>query len=107
MGYTRYWTRPRELDAIRFSAYSRACAAACVSLEERLTDSIFDSEQVKFGGRPGCELFIIERVSTRRERDGMVFEFCKTQNLPYDEAVDRCLQLLREHFPEVSLPDPS
>jgi len=107
MGSTRYWTRPRELDAVRFNEFAQACAANCAGFEERLAEAVFSEEEVRFSGRPECEPFIVERVSTGRERDGVVFEFCKTQHLPYDEAVDKCLQLLKEHFPEVTLPEPS
>jgi hypothetical protein len=107
MGYTRYWYRPRELDAERFRAFAEACQTACAELAECLADTTFTEEEVRFEGSPGCETFLIERVSTRGRAEEPVFEFCKTQRLPYDAAVERCLHTLKEHFPEVEIPDPA
>lgn len=107
MGYTRYWRRPQELDAERFSRFAAACEAACSELGDSLSGAEFSSEAVRFEGAPGCEPFIVERVSAGRVRDGGVSEFCKTQRMPYDAAVERCLVLLTEFFPEVEVPEPS
>ncbi len=107
MGYTRYWYRPRELNAERFSAFVAACSEACAELAESAADVAFTEEEVRFEGSPGCETFLIERVSTGGRAEEPVFEFCKTQRLPYDAAVERCLQTLKEHFPEVEIPEPA
>jgi hypothetical protein len=103
MGFTRYWVRPKELDAERFRAFAEACREACAKLDGCLADSAFIAEEVRFEGNPGCETFLIERVSTRGRAEEPVFEFCKTQRLPYDAAVERCLRILKEHFPEVDI----
>ena len=107
MGFTRYWVRPRELDAERFRAFADACNEACAELAESLADATFTAEEVRFEGNPGCETFLIERVSTRDRHGAPVFEFCKTQRLPYDGAVALCLRILKENFPEVDIPDPA
>jgi len=100
MGYTQYWVRPRELDAERFALFSAACRDACADLAESLTKAVFSDAEVCFEGNPGCEPFFLERVSSGRVREGSVSEFCKTQKLPYDVAVARCVDLLKEYFPE-------
>jgi hypothetical protein len=96
------------LDAERFRAFADACDKACSTLEgNNLVDAIFTADQIRFEGRPGCETFLIERVSTRGRAEEPVFEFCKTQRLPYDAAVERCLQILQAHFHEAEIPEPS
>jgi len=107
MGFTRYWTRPRELDVERFASFATACAEVCSEYKDWITNEDFSSEQVRIEGKPGCEAFTIERVSSGREQDGDVFEFCKTQELPYDEAVERCLELFKSQFAEVAVHEPS
>jgi hypothetical protein len=107
MGFTRYWVRPSELDAERFRVFAKACEKACSARECNLVDTTFTADEVRFEGFPGCETFLIERVSTRGRAEERVFEFCKTQMRPYDAAAERCLQILKEHFPEVEIPEPS
>jgi len=107
MGFTRYWTRPKELDAAKFAAFAAACQEACREFDGQLVNATFSMEEVLFDANPGCETFHVPRVSPEDARDGEVFEFCKTRRLPYDAAVERCLALLKEHFPEVTLPEPS
>ena len=107
MGFTRYWVRPRELDAERFRVFADACSKACSALECNLVDAVFTADEVRFEGSPGCETFLIERVSTRGRGEEPIFEFCKTQRLPYDTAVERCLQVLQAHFHEVEIPEPA
>jgi hypothetical protein len=107
MGFTRYWVRPRELDAEQFRAFADACEKACADLADDLADTTFTGEEVRFEGNPGCETFLVERISTRDRCGAPVFEFCKTQRLAYDAAVERCLRILKEHFPEVDIPDPA
>jgi hypothetical protein len=65
MGFTRYWVRPRELDAKRFRAFADACQTACAELAGCLAESTFTADKVRFEGSPGCETFLIERFSTR------------------------------------------
>jgi hypothetical protein len=95
------------LDAERFRAFADACNEACTALADSTADAAFTAEDVRFDGNPGCETFLIERISTRDRCGAPVFEFCKTQHLPYDAAVERCLRILKDHFPEVDIPDPA
>ncbi len=108
MGFTRYWHRPRVMDAARFGAFADACQEACVELDGCLAAPTFTEDEVRFDGSPGCETFLVERIATRGRGEEPVFEFCKTAHLPYDTAVEQCLRILQEHFPnEVEIPDPA
>jgi hypothetical protein len=107
MGFTRYWTRPREFDTQRFATFAAACAEVCSEFEDCIMHAVFSDEKVSFEGTPGCEPFVIERVSFGREREGNVFGFCKTQELQYDDVVERCLELVASHFAEITIPEPS
>ena len=108
MGFTRYWIRPKELDAERFVLFSAACRDACADMAEVLANTVFGISQVSFEGKPRCETFTIDQVSTGRIiRENGVFECCKTQKLPYDAAVAECLDLLKDYFPEVEIEEPS
>ena len=107
MGFTRYWVRPRQLERDRFRSFADACKLECSALGVGLLAEEFTTESISFDGIPSCERFTIECVSQGRERDGRITEYCKTQGLPYDKAVVACLALLKEHFPEVELPEPS
>ncbi len=107
MGFTRYWIRPKELDVERFAQFSAACQEVCKDFQDQLVDAVFNDTEVRFDATPGCETFFIERISTHRQREDGVFEFCKTRQLPYDTVVEQCLVLLKDHFPEVTIPDPS
>lgn len=107
MGFTRYWIRPRELDRERFAVYADACDLRCGTLDVGMQKEVFSAEVVGFDAEPGCEPFRIERISQGRERDGRITEYCKTRQLPYDRAVEVCVELLQKHFPEVTIPLPS
>jgi hypothetical protein len=106
MGFTRYWYRPKELDAKRFKAFSAACKKAAKDYDGQLVGAVFSKEEVLFDAEPGCETFHVGRVSPYDEKDGTVFEFCKTRELPYDKLVETCLGLLKTYFPEVNIPEP-
>ncbi len=107
MGFTRYWTRPKTLDAAIFRRFSESCRKTCEYFEGTLVNAVFDAVQVRFDATPGCETFLIQQVSMEDEEHGEVFEFCKTRELPYDRAVEKCLNILKEHFPEVTIHEPS
>jgi hypothetical protein len=107
MGFTRYWRRPRELDRDKFSLFAKECLSICNDFAEVIACIETSDEKVRLLGQPECEAFVVPRISNGRERDGLVSEYCKTQGLPYDAAVERCLAVLAEYFPEVELPSPS
>lgn len=106
MGFTRYWRRPQELDEARFIEFASECQDTCAAMPVTLVNSQFDSKIVTFSGLPGCEPFVLERISNGRVRDGLVSEFCKTQSLAYDQAVAACLDLLSSYFMEVEVIPP-
>ena len=108
MGYTRYWMRPRTLDRGTFALFAEECQKLAAESVITIESAVFNQDLVFFRGVPGCEDFSIEATSTGRVRDGVVFEFCKTEQLPYDQLVEACLRLLQKHFPDdVELPRPS
>ena len=78
MPFTRYWVRPKELDMERFARFSAACAKACKKFPGKLVDAVFTADVVGFNAEPGCQAFVVERVSTDEDLDGDVFDFCKT-----------------------------
>ena len=55
---------------------------------------------------PGYDTFAIDRISISEEQEELLFEFCRTQLLPYDAVVELCLNLLKEYFPEVDILKP-
>lgn len=107
MGFTRFWRRPRELDIAAFAQFAVACQRECGAFKGTLVNARFDIETVSFDGLPGCEPFVLNRVSNGRENAGRISEFCKTQKLPYDAAVAKCLHVLKEFFPEAEVLEPS
>ena len=104
--FTHYWVRPKELDIERFAKFSAACEKTCKQSSGTLVDAVFTTDVVRFNAEPGCQAFVIERVSSDEDLDGEVFDFCKTCQYPYDAIVARCLVLLKEHFPEVTVTRP-
>jgi hypothetical protein len=95
------------LDAVRFEEYANACQEACQTFDGQLVNATFSVEEVLFDAIPGCETFHVQRVSLEDAQNGEVFEFCKTMRLPYDTVVKKCLVLLKEHFPQVTIHEPS
>lgn len=107
MGFTRYWRRPDELDQEKFDQFVQECRKICMDSSELISSFEVTVDHVRIDGQPGCEPFVVNRKSEGRLRDGCVSEFCKTQGLPYDAVVQRCLEALALHFPEVQIPMPS
>lgn len=104
--FTRYWVRPQEFEAKSFARFSAACEKACKKFPGKLVDAVFTADVVRFNAERGCQTFVVERVSADEDLDGEVFDFCKTCRYPYDAIVARCLVLLKEHFPEVTVIQP-
>lgn len=111
MGFTRFWRRPRELDPERFATFAEECRLAAEESGIEIANPVFHPAGVSFQGVPNCEDFEILRYSLGRESregDGKITEFCKTQYLPYDALIEKCLEILKKHFPdEVEIPRPS
>ena len=95
MGYTHHWYRKPVLDADKFKAAIADCKKACAASHVTMAAEFGDST-VRIDG--GCETFTVEQASIGRFRDGRVFEFCKTEKMPYDLCVTACLIVFKHHF---------
>lgn len=85
----------------RFPAFAADCESAARQSGVEIRSAVFDANIVCFEGVPNCEDFVVECRSTNRQRAEGIFEHCKTGGLPYDQLVARCLELLKQHFPEL------
>ena len=106
MVYTRCWFRPKALDAKKFRLFAEACQKAAAQMGDVLNSATFTPEGVSIEGSPGYDTFAIDRISISEEQEELLFEFCRTQLLPYDAVVELCLNLLKEYFPEVDISNP-
>jgi len=105
MGYTHYWTGPKNLDPTKFKAFSGDCAEIISECQKKGIE-IGDGDGD--GGFPeiGAELISFNGVGDNShetfwistERDN--FDFCKTARKPYDLAATACLVALKKHFGE-------
>ena len=108
MGYTNYWERNSELPAEAF-------AAAVKDLKKLLKNigiplggrdgtgrPILTADEIAFNGKgPDCyETISIERIVGGGEGQPRVFEFCKTNQRPYDICVQTALIVLKHHLGE-------
>ena len=61
---------------------------------------VFTDEEVVFNGIEGanCEPFVFRRTQPPRPERDVVFEYCKTEHLPYDLAVQCCLVVFYHYF---------
>jgi len=101
MGYTHYWRINGAMNAEVFAIFSRECEVlAKVSgipiangAGEIGTIPEFSKELVSFNGigKDSHETFYFNIT-------GEGFNFCKTQEKPYDELVTACLILLKYYF---------
>jgi len=105
MGYTHHWEQDKELDADKFKKASADCKKLCKgsSIQFDYDDNklpIFTSEQIRFNGigEDGHETFFIDRVCTRSNGDGQVYNFCKTNAKLYDRYVVACLIILKHYL---------
>lgn len=109
MGYTHYMRRPHTLPAGKFVDAAVDCRAVCTHLGIPLRREYdepgpaeFGPDEVRFNGvgEDGYETFLVQRVfgADRPGRDGLCFDFCKTNRKPYDAAVCACLIVFAHHF---------
>lgn len=105
---TVYWRRVRELDLTVFAAASEQCRIVCDVLTKDggiVLEGVrpakaptFSDAKIEFNGVPGVEPFVVRRVSVGRDREGKVFEFCKTHGMSYETAIIACLHVLKHHI---------
>lgn len=110
---THYIYRPKILDSGEFRDFVsdvRAIVAQKPSTlrlcgMDGLSDPVITEGVVVLNGdrRRGLEheTLVIEQTATlSRERDGVHFEFCKTNGKPYDVVVVAVLYAFLQHFPQ-------
>ena len=106
MGHTNYWKRDFELPANALAAAVKDCKKIVERLNIPLGGRdgtgkpIFRADLIAFNGKaPGeYETFVIERMVSDHVDEPKVFEFCKTNQLPYDLAVQVALIVLKHHL---------
>ena len=133
MGYTNYFYAPIVMEEEKFKtlaeelqfAYAFAQGTNSSSNNGTNQDKFFSihnwegkgepeftSERIAFNGDESKgldhETFSINRDNTKRaaavgSRDGLVFEFCKTNRKPYDIMVQLSMLRLKHHFPETKI----
>jgi hypothetical protein len=105
MGHTNYWTRTPELSAKAFAASVTDIKAIFKKLgvplggRDGTGKPIFRADLMAFNGKApeGCETFAVERL-VEPEGESMVFEFCKTNERPYDLCVQAALIILKHYL---------
>lgn len=109
MGWTHYWERQVELPADEFKKALADCKKVIGLLDISLAGTegngqpVFTDEEVVFNGIEGakCEPFVFRRTQPPRPERDVVFEYCKTEHLPYDLAVQCCLVVFNHYFKEL------
>lgn len=123
MGYSHYWGRRAELDQDVFVAFSDEVRRLIRAVRPRfgffggvkIRGSVgwgpphITTESVNFNGRPYCETFWIarrfadQRPDAEPDESGLLWNFTKTNGLPYDVVVTASLLSFKHHFPEARL----
>lgn len=109
MGYTHYWYRPPALDKATFAKAAIDCEGVLAEAAKWGIDlagpdgtgaPFAEPAIVAFNGRGerAYETFAVPCISDGRERDGLVFGFCKTAHFSYDPVVVACLVVMKHHF---------
>lgn len=119
MGYTHYIHRPATLDALRWSFLLDDVRTIIAALPDTLTleDIQLTPDRIRFNGPASatCETFHLIRVRAPRYAEdkpqpkrlgndtiapALFFDFCKTNQLPYDLAVCAVLLRFARHYPD-------
>ena len=114
MGYTHYFYRKAELDAKKFSRYAKlieklvdtpeAKAILAEEYDEPSKPALVGEDLIKFNGKDdeGHETFYFPRFMQSNaysfKEDGLLFEFCKTAQKPYDKYVVASIILAKVIF---------
>ncbi|GGI98142.1 hypothetical protein [Paenibacillus hunanensis] len=114
MGYTHYWYRPKEIEPITFVKIKMDFERVLPALTEAgiklgngygLGFPIMNGEMILFNGpgSQGYEGMNFPRILTLHPDDqpneqGHHFEFCKTDQRPYDLAVTAFLLIAKHHL---------
>ena len=107
MGWTHYWKKETELPAEKFSNAVADCRKILALLDVSLAGSegigapVLNDDEIIFNGSADtgmCEPFKFRRIQKPRLGKNVVFEYCKTEHMPYDLAVQCCLVILKFHL---------
>jgi len=106
MGWTHHWERSVELPPKQFKQAVEDLRALLPELPVELAgfdgggEPMLADDHIVFNGRLGehCEPFEIARVEFDRRGRGYVSSFCKTEQMPYDIAVQAVLIVLKHHL---------
>lgn len=120
MGYTHYWNRPFSLPEKEWKEFTEEVKGLRNAIDQSIVIcgwnptigeydpqyAVVTDDKVAFNGYLDLshEDFVIERTlpkSMRHQVDkqsGLVFEFCKTANKPYDILACLILLSLKKHF---------
>jgi hypothetical protein len=102
MGYTNYWYQYRDFTVDEWDEITLFYDLHIVtnhSSYPSIKDLTDNSDCIKFDGDFGgtCETFVLNRYEPkpRYEGDKTYFNFCKTQQLPYDDVVWKLLKFIK------------
>ena len=106
MGHTNYWTRKPELPTKAFAAAVADCKKIMKHLGIPLGGRngtgrpIYRADLIEFNGKApnDYETFAVDQITTSRDGEPMVFDFCKTDHRPYDICVQAALIVLKRHL---------
>lgn len=109
MGYTHYFRMPK--GTMKEDKWKRLCkdVQTLVGNENYPVEKGYDRLDIgeqRIIVKGTCEWLVIERESMPQftfEPEGMVFNFCKTRQHPYDYVVVACLIALKRILPQVEL----
>lgn len=109
MGWTHYWERQVELPSDEFKKALADCKKVIGLLDISMAGAdgngqpVFTDEEIAFNGVIGanCEPFVFHRIQPPRPGRNTVFEYCKTEHLPYDLTVQCCLIILKHYCSDV------
>ena len=105
MGWTHYWYREIEMPDDKFKTAVNDFKKILSALDIRLGNAegkkepVLTDEEIIFNDtNRGCEPFVFRRVQSPRLGKDKVFQYCKTEHMPYDLAVQCCLIVLTHNF---------
>jgi hypothetical protein len=124
MGYTNYYYTPVKMDAVKFKKLSEELQTVSGLLPKVDDKTIilcngigvnnpeFSKKDIRFNGneKEGLdhETFSLSQDSTKQanacgSKNDLVFNFCKTNEKPYDFMVKLSLLRLKYYFPECDI----
>jgi hypothetical protein len=113
MGYTHYISRPQVIDEQAWSKITIDTIKVLLYIENELGiviaggdgegDPEIDQDGIYFNGskEDSYESCYMDRILTYdKDEKGLCFEFCKTDQRPYDIAVMVFYTIIKHHVPE-------